>query len=69
MPPIASISLTKCPFAEPPIDGLQDNTPIVVSDIVMSAVEQFINAEALAASIPACPPPITIISYEFIGFT
>jgi hypothetical protein len=42
---------------------------MVVSDIVMSAVEQFINAEALAASIPACPPPITIISYEFIGFT
>ena len=53
MPPIASISFTKCPFAEPPIDGLHDNTPIVASDIVIRAVEQFIKAEALAASIPA----------------
>ena len=53
IPPIASISFTKCPFAEPPIDGLHDNTPIVASDIVIRAVEQFIKAEALAASIPA----------------
>jgi hypothetical protein len=68
-PPKASISRTKIPFPyfkkqvpTPPMDGLQDISPIVENFCVISKVFEFILAEAAAASHPACPPPMTITS-------
>jgi hypothetical protein len=46
----------------PPIDGLQDISPIVASEWVSKRVFAPVRAAALAASHPACPPPTTITS-------
>lgn len=59
-PPRASTSRTRCPFAVPPIAGLQDIRPIAAGSMVIRPVAHPILADARAASIPACPPPITI---------
>ena len=67
-PPIASISLAICPFAKPPIAGLQDICPIVSAFMVNIKVWHPIRAAASAASTPAWPPPTTITSY-FFGYT
>ena len=61
-PPRASISLTICPLAMPPTAGLQDICAILFMSIVTRHVFAPILAEAVAASHPACPPPITITS-------
>ena len=62
-PPKASISRTICPFAIPPTAGLHDICAILFISIVTSNVLAPMLAEAVAASHPACPPPITITSY------
>src|SRR5690606_37185324 len=62
-PPRAAISRTICPFAIPPIAGLQDICPIVCIFIVTRSVLDPRFAAAAAASQPACPPPTTITSY------
>ena len=64
-PPIASISRTICPLASPPIAGLHDICPIVSRFWVNISVRQPIRAAASAASIPACPLPMTTTSYLF----
>src|ERR1700758_564251 len=46
----------------PPIDGLQDISPIVSSRWVSSSVCAPTRAAAAAASHPACPPPTTTTS-------
>jgi hypothetical protein len=46
--------------------GLHDIRPTAYLSIVINATEQPIRAPAEAASIPACPPPTTIISYSLI---
>src|SRR5688572_22087759 len=61
-PPSASISLTRWPLPIPPIDGLQDIWPSVSMLCVSNSVLQPMRAEASAASVPACPPPITMTS-------
>ena len=61
-PPKASISLTICPFATPPIAGLHDMEAILVMSIVSSSVREPSRAAAEAASQPACPPPMTMMS-------
>jgi hypothetical protein len=43
---------------------LQDIAPTVAKRWVTSAVRAPIRAAALAASQPACPPPMTTTSYE-----
>ena len=53
IPPIASISLTKCPLPIPPIEGLHDIWPIVSILCVSSSVFCPMRAEAKAASVPA----------------
>src|SRR6266704_4537503 len=63
-PPSASISRTICPFANPPIAGLQDIWPIVSKFWVSIKVRQPSRADASAASIPAWPLPTTITSYS-----
>src|SRR5438105_10435651 len=63
-PPSASISRTICPFANPPIAGLQDIWPIVSKFCVSIKVRQPSRADARAASIPAWPLPTTITSYS-----
>src|SRR6266700_3996209 len=63
-PPSASISRTICPFANPPIAGLQDIWPIVSKFWVSIKVRQPSLADASAASIPAWPLPTTITSYS-----
>ena len=50
----------------PPIAGLQDIAPIVDKEPVIKRVEEPTLAAAVAASQPACPPPITITSYASI---
>merc|ERR1719162_1428999 len=62
-PPRASTSRTKCPLPIPPIDGLQDSSPKVDKFWVRRAVFAPVLAAAVHASLPACPPPITITSY------
>src|ERR1041384_2475393 len=47
--------------------GLQDIAPIVEKRCVTRAVRAPMRAAAAAASQPACPPPMTITSKEFIG--
>src|SRR5512135_2556633 len=64
-PPRASISRTRCPFANPPIAGLHDMRPMASALIVNRRVEHRIRAAASAASHPACPPPTTMTSYAF----
>src|SRR3990172_9478484 len=64
-PPSASISRTRCPFANPPIAGLHDMRPMASALIVSRRVEHPIRAAASAASQPACPPPTTMTSYSF----
>ena len=61
-PPKASISLTICPFAIPPIAGLQLIWAILFISIVMRSVSEPRFAAAHAASQPACPAPTTITS-------
>ena len=61
-PPRASISRTICPLAIPPTAGLHDICAILFMSIVMSSVRAPMLAEAVAASQPACPPPMTITS-------
>ena len=63
-PSNASISLTKCPLPSPPIAGLHDISPIVLMLCVNSAVLTPNLADAVAASQPAWPPPITTTSNE-----
>lgn len=48
----------------PPMDGLQDNSPSVETFCVKSKVWAPVRAAAVAASVPACPPPMTITSYD-----
>ena len=62
-PPSASISLTICPFATPPIAGLQLIWAILFISMVMSKTFEPKLAAAAAASQPACPAPTTITSY------
>src|SRR5512143_2960612 len=64
-PPRASISRTRCPFANPPLAGLHDMSPMASALIVNRRVEHPIRAAASAASQPACPPPTTMTSYSF----
>ena len=65
MPPNASISRTICPFATPPIAGLQDICAMVCMFMVISKTREPICAAACAASQPACPAPTTMTSYVF----
>ena len=62
-PPNASISRTICPLAIPPTAGLQLICPILFMSMVISRVFDPMLAAAVAASQPACPAPITIMSY------
>ena len=62
-PPSASISRTICPFATPPIAGLQLIWAIVFMFMVNNKTLLPIFAAAFAASQPACPAPTTITSY------
>src|SRR5215470_17316894 len=64
IPPSASISLTRWPFAMPPMAGLQDICPTRSRLRVTSAVDEPSRAAAEAASQPACPAPITITSND-----
>jgi len=64
-PPSASTSRTTIPFAGPPTLGLHGIKPIVSKFIVIIKVLTPFLLAACAASIPACPPPITITSYSF----
>ena len=66
MPPKISISLTIWPFDNPPIAGLQDILPIARLFMVIKAVLQPSFKDINEASIPACPPPHTTTSYDFI---
>ena len=63
IPPNASTSRTICPFATPPIAGLQDICAMVCMFIVTNNTRDPIVAAAWAASQPACPAPTTITSY------
>ncbi|PSR74539.1 hypothetical protein PHLCEN_2v9716 [Hermanssonia centrifuga] len=58
-PSRASTSRTRVPFPTPPIDGLQDSSPIVSSFCVKRTVRAPVRAAPAAASQPAWPPPIT----------
>ena len=51
----------------PPMEGLQDNSPNVDTFCVNRRVLAPVRALAVAASEPACPPPIIITSYDFDG--
>ena len=62
-PPKASISLTRCPFDDPPICGLHGILATHSRVIENINVLNPILAAANAASHPACPAPITAISY------
>src|SRR6185503_18141213 len=62
IPPSASISRTRCPFAIPPIAGLHDICPTRSRFNVISPVSAPRRAAADAASQPAWPAPITITS-------
>src|SRR5689334_20378765 len=62
MPSRASISRTRWPLPKPPMAGLQDIAPMVVTRWVTSAVRAPRRAAAAAASVPAWPPPTTMTS-------
>src|SRR6266849_4376027 len=66
-PPRASISLTRLPFARPPIAGLHDMRPIASRCIVIIATRAPPLAHTRAASAPAWPPPMTITSKRVSG--
>ena len=61
-PPRASISLTRCPFAVPPIEGLHGQFPTESKLTANTAVLHPSLAAARPASIPAWPAPIIITS-------
>ena len=61
-PPRASISRTRWPLASPPMAGLQDIWAIWSMLRVSSRARRPMRAAARAASQPACPPPMTMIS-------
>ena len=61
-PPRASISLTSIPLAGPPIEGLHGILPILLKFPHTIKVLNPNLARARAASIPACPPPTTMLS-------
>src|SRR6516165_10560535 len=61
-PSSASISRTRWPLPRPPIAGLHDISPMVAKRWVTSEVAAPQRAAAVAASHPACPPPITTTS-------
>ena len=61
-PPRASISRTICPLAIPPTAGLHDICAILFMSIVTRHVLAPMLAAAVAASQPACPPPMTSMS-------
>ena len=61
-PPSESISHTSCPFAEPPMHGLQGIFAIVSRESTKTAVFFPRRADARAASQPAWPAPTTITS-------
>ena len=61
-PPKASISLTICPFATPPIAGLQDNCAILLRFCVIKRTLEPRVEATYVASQPACPAPTTITS-------
>jgi hypothetical protein len=62
-PPSASISLTRCPLATPPMAGLHDICATVSMLPVRTSVRAPRRAAARPASQPAWPAPITITSY------
>ena len=62
-PPSASISRTICPLAIPPTAGLHDIWAILFMSMVTRQVRAPMFAAAVAASQPACPPPMTSTSY------
>ena len=61
-PPRASISCTRWPLAVPPMAGLQDRRPMAAASLVTRPTLQPRRAAVTAASMPACPPPMTIRS-------
>ena len=61
-PPRASISRTICPFATPPTAGLHDIEAIFCTSIVSRSVREPRRAAAEAASQPAWPAPMTMMS-------
>ena len=61
-PPRASSSRTRCPFPVPPMAGLQGILPTASRFMVRHTVSSPIRAAASAASMPACPAPMTAIS-------
>jgi len=61
-PPSASISFTRWPLPMPPMAGLQLIAPTVSMLWVSSSVRTPARAAASAASVPACPPPMTMTS-------
>ena len=63
-PPRASISRTTIPFAGPPTEGLHGIKATISRLIVTNKVLFPIRAAARAASLPACPAPTTITSYD-----
>src|SRR4051812_21534497 len=69
MPPSASTSRTRCPFAMPPTAGLHDICAIKSTLSVNRAVRRPMRAEAIAASHPAWPAPTTTTSYCSLKFT
>src|SRR5439155_27219641 len=66
-PPNASTSRTTWPLAMPPTAGLQDICPIFAGSIVIIMVLSPMRAGANAASMAACPAPMTITS-NFSGW-
>ena len=62
MPPSASTSRTTIPFADPPMEGLQGMLDIILIFKDKRSVFAPMCALAIAASIPAWPPPTTITS-------
>jgi len=61
-PPSASSSRTRCPLPVPPIDGLHGISASASRFSVTKSVLNPIRAEASAASQPACPAPMTMVS-------
>ena len=61
-PSRASTSRIKCPLPSPPIAGLHDISPMVSSFWLSNKVRAPKRAEAVAASQPAWPPPMTTTS-------
>ncbi len=64
-PPRASISRTICPFATPPIAGLQLICATASAFMLSRHVFRPRRAAAIAASVPACPAPTTTTSNRY----